>query len=68
MPLTNRVKQKNIQEADQQPQDSSTTCNHIKNENEFADSTKGNDELGSLKDNDSAAQETEIKNTAKGYL
>lgn len=73
-PIANTAKQKNIQEADQQPQVTTSTPNHIKNKNEFADSETDNDKAGHKdkpgceKDEDSVSKQKENKNIAKGYL
>lgn len=67
-PSANPVKQKNIQEANQQLQITTSTRNHISRENEFADNVNDNDKPGSLKDIDSAAKQNGNKNIAKGYL
>ena len=68
----NPAKQKNIQEADQQPQVTTSTRNHIRKENEFADSGKANGKARqknkSVKEEDPEAKQKENKNIAKGYL
>ncbi|WP_462252013.1 hypothetical protein [Ferruginibacter sp.] len=70
----NPVKQQNIQEADQQPQVPISTRNHLKKENEFADS--GTDDNESVKvdkpapgtNKNSTSNKKENKNISKGYL
>ena len=71
-PTANPAKQQNIQEADQQPQVTTSTRNHIRKENEFADSGTANGKARqkdkSVKDEDPEAKQKENKNIAKGYL
>ena len=71
-PTANPGKQTNIQEADQQPQVTTSTRNHIRKENEFADSGTANGKARkknkSVKEEDPEAKQKENKNIAKGYL
>ena len=71
-PTANPGKQQNIQEADQQPQVTTSTRNHIRKENEFADSGTDNGKARqknkSVKEEDPEAKQKENKNIAKGYL
>ncbi len=71
-PTANPGKQQNIQEADQQPQVTTSTRNHIRKENEFADSGKANGKARQkdkpVKEEDPETKQKENKNIAKGYL